>query len=57
MRLVHLVEDILRLAKADAARADLQKTTIRMGALITRGIDSFRPQFETKKIRCSYGIS
>ena len=34
MRLVHLVEDLLRLAKADAARVDLRKVEIRMGKLI-----------------------
>jgi two-component system, OmpR family, sensor histidine kinase BaeS len=50
MRLVHLVEDILRLAKADAARVDLQKIEIRMGKLIDQTLDSFRSQFIAKKI-------
>ncbi len=50
MRLVRLVEDILRLARADAARADLHKTEIRMSILIMQGIDSLRHQFEAKKI-------
>jgi signal transduction histidine kinase len=50
MRLVHLVEDILRLAKADAARVDLQKVEIRMGKLIDQTLDSFRSQFVAKKI-------
>ena len=50
MRLVHLVEDILRLAKADAARVDLHKIEIRMGKLIDQTLDSFRPQFIAKNI-------
>jgi two-component system sensor histidine kinase BaeS len=50
LRLVRLVEDILRLAKADAARADLQKTEIRVRTLILQGIDAFKPQFDGKKI-------
>ena len=50
MRLVRLVEDILRLARADAARTDLHKIEIRMSALITQGIDSLRRQFEAKRL-------
>jgi signal transduction histidine kinase len=50
MRLVHLVEDILRLAKADAARVDLHKTEIRVGDLIDQALDSFRPRFIAKNI-------
>jgi signal transduction histidine kinase len=50
MRLSGLVEDLLRLAKADAARTDLHKTDIRISALITQGIDSFRNRFEAKKL-------
>jgi two-component system sensor histidine kinase BaeS len=50
MRLVHLVEDILRLAKADAARVDLNKIEIRIGKLIGQTLDPFRPQFVAKKI-------
>jgi len=50
MRLVRLVEDILRLARADAARTDLHKTEIRMSALILQGMDSLRHPFEAKKL-------
>jgi signal transduction histidine kinase len=50
MRLVHLVEDILRLARADAARVDLLKIEIRMADLIAQLLDSFRHQFMTKNI-------
>jgi signal transduction histidine kinase len=51
MRLIHLLEDVLRLAKADAARMDLHKTEIRMKDLILQELDIFRPQFASKKIR------
>lgn len=51
MRLTHLVEDVLRLAKADAARMDLHKTEIRIEDLILQELDIFRPQFDSKKIR------
>jgi signal transduction histidine kinase len=51
MRLIHLLEDVLRLAKADAARMDLHKTKIRMKDLILQELDIFRSQFDSKKIR------
>jgi signal transduction histidine kinase len=51
MRLTHLVEDVLRLAKADAARTDLHKTESRIRDLILQELDIFRPQFDSKKIR------
>jgi len=50
MRLIRLVEDVLRLAKADAARMDLHKTEGRMKDLILQVLDIFRPQFDSKKI-------
>ena len=51
MRLIRLVEDVLRLAKADAARMDLRKTEIHIEDLILQELDIFRPQFDSKKIR------
>jgi len=51
MRLTHLVEDVLRLAKADAARMDIHKMEIRIEPLIFQELDIFRPQFESKTIR------
>jgi signal transduction histidine kinase len=51
MRLIHLVEDVLRLAKADAARMDLHKTESRIKDLILQELEIFRPQFDSKKIR------
>lgn len=51
LRLVHLVEDILRLAKADAAKATLHITEVRLFGLIGHIMDSLRAQFNEKKIR------
>lgn len=50
LRLVRLVEDILQLAKADAARTDLQKEKILLKTLVEREIDSFRSRFDKKGI-------
>ncbi len=50
MRLANLVEDILRLVEADAARSTLQKIEVHITDLIGHVLDSFRPQFEAKKI-------
>jgi len=45
-----LLEETLRLAEADAARADLQKEKILLKTLIEREIDSFRSRFDQKGI-------
>ena len=50
-RLVQLVEDILRLAKADAAKAGLRKVEIDIIDLITQILESFRSQLEEKDLR------
>jgi signal transduction histidine kinase len=50
MRLADLVESILHLAKADAARADLQITDVRVGEMITQALDAFRTQLDAKRI-------
>jgi signal transduction histidine kinase len=50
-RLVQLVEDILRLAKADAAKASLRKVKVNIVDLISQMLDSFRSQFEEKELR------
>ena len=54
LRLVDLVESILRLARADAARADLRKTRIHIGALIEQALEAFRPQLDAKQIEVDY---
>lgn len=50
LRLADLVESILRLAKADAARADLQTADVRVGEMISQAIEAFRSQLEAKHI-------
>jgi signal transduction histidine kinase len=50
-RLVQLVEDILRLAKADAAKANMQKEEVQIVDLISQMLDSFRSRLETKEIK------
>jgi two-component system sensor histidine kinase BaeS len=50
LRLVSLVEDILRLAKADAARGHLHKIEIQPVDLILQELETFRPQFNAKQI-------
>ena len=50
-RLGQLVEDILRLAKADAAKASLRKVEIHLAHLITQMLESFRSQLEDKGLR------
>jgi signal transduction histidine kinase len=56
MRLVHLVEDLLRLARADAARVDLRKVEIRLGKLIEETLESFRPKFADRNINVTTGL-
>lgn len=56
-RLVQLVEDILRLAKADAARASLHKVEVNLVDLITQMLNSFRSQFEERELRLATHFS
>ena len=51
LRLVQLVEDILRLAKADAAKASLRRVEIHLAHLINQMLQSFRSQLEQKELR------
>jgi two-component system sensor histidine kinase BaeS len=50
MRLAHLVEAVLGLAKADAAKTDLHRKEIRLSDPMARVIEAFRPQFNNKEI-------
>jgi len=50
-RLVHLVEDILRLAKADAAKTSLGRVEINAVDMITQMLDSFRSRLKEKELR------
>ena len=50
LRLARLVEDILQLAKADAAVSNLQPAVFDVRALIDRILDGFRIEFKKKAI-------
>ena len=50
LRLADLVESILRLSKADAARADLHKADIRVTEMIDQVLEAFRTQLQAKDI-------
>jgi two-component system, OmpR family, sensor histidine kinase BaeS len=57
LRLGRLVEDILSLAKADAARTDLRKTDLWISHTILETLDIFRPQFNAKEIKVTTDFS
>jgi len=50
LRLTNLVEDIMRLARADAARADLHRVEIEANSAITQLLGAFRPQLDARRI-------
>jgi two-component system, OmpR family, sensor histidine kinase BaeS len=50
LRLVHLVEDLLRLARADAAKATLTMRAIPLGAFVTQVLKGFERRFAEKDI-------
>jgi two-component system sensor histidine kinase BaeS len=49
-RLVRLVEDLLRLSKADAARASLHKRDIFLADWVEQVLDSFKDPFQARNI-------
>ena len=51
LRLVELVESILRLARADAARVDICKTELNIEDLISQVLEAFKPQLDAKQIK------
>jgi two-component system sensor histidine kinase BaeS len=50
LRLADLVEDILRLARADAAGRDLHRVRVRMHDLVSQELKAFLAKFRAKKI-------
>lgn len=50
LRLANLVEDLLRLSQADAARTTLRQTPIDLAELTSQVLDLFRLKFEVKAI-------
>jgi signal transduction histidine kinase len=57
LRLVHLVEDLQQLARADAARAYLEKEELDLGELIGEMLTLYRASFEEKAIAVSCAVS
>jgi two-component system sensor histidine kinase BaeS len=57
LRLVNLVEDVLRLARADAARNKLQRDQMDLIVLIQEMLMVFANRFEEKKIKVNEHIS
>ncbi len=51
LRLVHLVEDLLRLARADAARTNLHKEEISLVDVIAQALERFESKLEERGIR------
>lgn len=56
LRLVHLVEDLQQLARADAARAYLDKRQLDLNELVGEMLVLYRPNFEAKKIAVSCSV-
>ncbi|MBA3004159.1 MAG: HAMP domain-containing protein [Desulfurivibrio sp.] len=54
LRLVHLVEDLQQLAKADAAKAFLDRKEISLHLLLAQIMDLYRPNFQEKSIRVEW---
>lgn len=50
LRLVHLVEDLLQLTEAEAARVTLRRRQVVFQKLIEQVLDLFQPQFMAKEI-------
>ena len=57
LRLTSLVEDIMRLAKADAARTDLHLVEIDAERAIVQMVDAFRPRFEARRISVTMDLA
>ncbi len=56
LRLVRLVEDLQQLARADAARAYLDRQELDLGELIGEMLTLYRPNFEEKGIAVSCAV-
>jgi len=56
IRLVHLVEDLQQLARADAARAYLDRKEISLRRLLGQIVDLYRPNFQEKTITVEWQL-
>ena len=50
LRLVHLVEELLQLARADVARQDLQTESFDLSLLIEQTLQAFQPRLQEKSL-------
>ncbi len=57
LRLVHLVEDLGQLARADAARAFLDRREMNLHQAIEQMVELYRPRFEEKGLRLQIDLS
>jgi two-component system sensor histidine kinase BaeS len=57
LRLVRLAEDLLQLAKADAARAHLQRQAVSLPALVDEVLDPYRLRFRDKGITAQVQVA
>jgi signal transduction histidine kinase len=56
LRLVHLVEDLQQLARADAARAFLDRHELSLHELLGQIMDLYRPNFQEKEISVQWRL-
>lgn len=56
LRLVHLVEDLQQLARADAAKAFLDRREISLHLLLGQIVDLYRPNFQEKAITVEWQL-
>ncbi|MDJ0784529.1 MAG: HAMP domain-containing protein [Desulfosarcinaceae bacterium] len=57
LRIVHLTEDILKLAKADAARQDLAPVHLFVAELIATELKQIRQRFQAKGITVTHSVA
>jgi signal transduction histidine kinase len=57
LRIVDLTEDILELAKADAARRDLNPVPLSLATVITAELKQIRQRFQTKGIQVTHDLA
>lgn len=57
LRLVDLVESILRLAKADAARTDLHRTKVCLNELLAQVLEAFRTRLQARNLTVDVRIA
>jgi signal transduction histidine kinase len=56
LRLVNLVEDLQQLARADAAKAFLDRQELSLHELLGQIMDLYRPNFQEKEIEVRWGL-